>query len=524
MPPRRTVKQKTPRSNPTVSELPSLGSRTCSGIPIELYSYHDHPNNRSLVAVYHNDYRQVWIAEYDTDLYTHGRAKGTMANDITCFYGPHQHWGPTRKNWPEVIFQYKPDTERPSNRGTPGWLYTVEGWLVLDRRSAPVLAFNMPLTISSVCEDWLLEAIVRDCYHDNVGVQDIQARMPGMLDANGSEPIRTGTISMRMTRFRKIAGCISWTPKVGSESIENYLASILPEECKQANSTRGFRNLWPYERAEIDLQNTGQFPNKARPDNKDFTQRRQYEKIVKAWNKYMQLKKAHEEEYDTTVPVRQTLHDYLEAVGLSDYDEFDEASATKLALQPRRSLRSHPQTPQPQSCFRGTGSRPMARTTDLARFDSFSHEAPISQPGRSVIASAPHYNQTVHTPTVRTPQPHHSPSPSLTQATTPSISIYTPPSNHIPYSTMAWVPQNIYNDDAPGPGVAKPSADLSETLLDFDCFGSNQTFPRDNTNPGAEAPEQSTTNQPHDVPATSDIDFNWLESGFFSAEDFTGGD
>ena len=476
MPPHRTTRQKAPKHNSNVSELPSLGSRTCSGILIELFSYHDEPNNQSLVAVYHNDYRQVWITEYDADLYTYGRAKGPMANDITCFYGPHQNWGPTRENWPDIIFQYKADTEKPKNDGTPAWLYTDEGWLVLDYRSVPVLAFNMPLTISSVCEDWLLEAIMRDNYHDHIGVQDIQARMPGTLSANGSEPNRTGTISMRMTRFRKIAGCLSWAPKVGSESIENYLASILPEECKQANSTRGFRNLWPYERAEIELQNIGQFPNKARPGRKDFSEKGRYDKIVRAWNRYMQLKLAHEAEHSTTVPMRRTLQDYLKAVGLSDFDTLYEATATNTSLRSRRqstqpqapatnkslgSRRPSTQAPRVASGFRGTGAKSAIHTTGLATLSR---------------------------------------------------------SSHIPTSS-----QTIWNIMTPDPSSTSEQGDLS-TLLEVDIFGGNSTTPVPTTTHSTDTPGPITTNQLSDLPSSfleSDdrfsASFNMPSSSYFGS-------
>ena len=95
-------------------------------------------------------------------------------------------------------------------------------------------------------------------------------RMPGKI-VNGKEPNRVGTLSMRMKRFRWKAGCISWNPKVDSIALEAYMDMKLPETCKIAKSTKGFRSLYPHEIAEIHVINAGQCPNKARHGRKDFS-------------------------------------------------------------------------------------------------------------------------------------------------------------------------------------------------------------------------------------------------------------
>ena len=142
-------------------------------------------------------------------------------------------------------------------------LVTEEGWLVVDLYSKPVLDFpNCPLTLSSKLEGWLMEALLRKGYQYGMKISDIRARMPGV---KGEDTIKTSTLSMRMNRFRGIAGCISWTSKEGSETQRAYLDALLPQANLNANSTRSFRNLHLHEVVEMSLINCGRFPNKARP-------------------------------------------------------------------------------------------------------------------------------------------------------------------------------------------------------------------------------------------------------------------
>lgn len=164
----------------------------------------------------------------------------------------------------------------------PRRLITEEGWLVLDLNSKPVKSFRMPFALSSKLEPFLMEAIMRENYDMDIQVQDIRARMPGNL-VNGVDKLRTATLSMAMNRFRNQAALTSWTGKIGSENIKEYLDALLPPECLAANSTRDFRNLHPHEVEEMHLMNAGNFPNKARPENKDFSdanKKKQFDKVV----------------------------------------------------------------------------------------------------------------------------------------------------------------------------------------------------------------------------------------------------
>ncbi len=76
-------------------------------------------------------------------------------------------------------------------------------------------------------------------------------------------PPRPGTVSMRATRFRLKAGCISWEPKAGSENIADYILKLLPQSCIDANSTLTFRDLSREEQEDATKPNKGTQPNRA---------------------------------------------------------------------------------------------------------------------------------------------------------------------------------------------------------------------------------------------------------------------
>jgi len=269
-------------------ELPLIATTTIMNTPVELVTYYDKAERQNYLAIYHDDYRHVWIAQNPPSLYAHSRMQGERAkNDTTCYYEPHHNWGEQRGDWPDSLFQYEPPY-RPRLKKQPDWLYTSEGWLVLDSKRQPMRDYKMPLTLASICDDFVCEAIMRDNYHEHILVQDLLARMPGKT-VNGREPHRVGTVSMRMNRFRDGACCITWAPKVGSEAKKAYMDSILPEACKKANSTREFRSLHAHEIAKMEMINVGQFPNKARQGKKDFSEANRNAKYQEKRKKFLKL-------------------------------------------------------------------------------------------------------------------------------------------------------------------------------------------------------------------------------------------
>lgn len=266
---------------------------------VTLYRYHDRAVDRHVWAVYHQDYRHVWMRQWPSNHYVHPRKSGNMIEDGTCYYPPHHNWSEDRNHWPAVLFQYKPDISI-RGRNKPRNLITQEGWLVIDLNAKPVRDFHsIPFALSSKAEPFLLEAIMRENYDSDILVQDLRARMPGAL-VSGVDTIRTGTLSMAMSRFRRQAACISWSAKVGSDNIKEYLDALLPPNCLRANSTVGFRNLYLHEFHEVELMNAGLFPNKAKPYNKDFSDENKEKQFEKVAEKYRNKRKQFDGSSDFT--------------------------------------------------------------------------------------------------------------------------------------------------------------------------------------------------------------------------------
>ena len=131
------------------------------------------------------------------------------------------------------------------------------GLVVLDCFSNPVLDYdNIPSTCSSEIEGWLQEEIIR--MNPAITSKDFQARM--RTDNLTNE----NALSVRRGRFRDSAGCISWNGRHGSDTVKAYMDRILPQACKAANSTRGFRDLNPDDIKAMHSQNAGKFPERSR--------------------------------------------------------------------------------------------------------------------------------------------------------------------------------------------------------------------------------------------------------------------
>ena len=270
---------------------PTTMGTTIIGTQVPIQRYYDHKISTEVNAVFHQDYRHVWMTNLPSTFYAYPRQAGRGKDDGTCYYDRHYTWGSARDEWPDLCFQYLPDYRRRSSR-KPGQLFTPEGWLVIDLYRRPIYDFRMPLALSSKTESFLLEAMMRDNYDLGIQVQDIRARMPGDQRNDG---IRGATLSMQMSRWRTTAGCISWAPgRTGSDTIRYYLDALLPQACHEANSTRGFRDLYPFEVQEMSLLNVGNFPQKACTGNKDFSDKNKQKKFAEAVKKYEKLRMAHD--------------------------------------------------------------------------------------------------------------------------------------------------------------------------------------------------------------------------------------
>lgn len=212
----------------------------------------------------------------------HEPDSGTLPGDVTCFHKDYAHCGPDRPDWPRILYQYKPDDQRPC-KSKPGRLLSPEGYVVLNNKNEPLLDFpSIPLTIASGCKGWMLEAFSRT--NKWATMKQISSRM-----IRATNP-RDGNLSMRMTRFRRKAGAITWGPSGReSEAFEDYMDQKLPEECKIANSIEAFRDLYPHEIAEMELRNVGRRPTRARRAAKDSSDEKFRRKRAAALRTYERL-------------------------------------------------------------------------------------------------------------------------------------------------------------------------------------------------------------------------------------------
>ena len=121
----------------------------------------------------------------------------------------------------------------------------------------PVLDYpEIPLTLSSNTEGWLLEAICR--LNDSIILQDLRDRMP--LDRQPSD----NALSMKRSRYRWRSGSLSWNLREGREAIKGYLDKLIPEHLLKNNTTEGFRDLEEHEIAEMKAKNKGKYPERRR--------------------------------------------------------------------------------------------------------------------------------------------------------------------------------------------------------------------------------------------------------------------
>lgn len=190
------------------------------------------------------------------------RPQGKDVHDQTCYHPDQRAWGPERRDRPNILFQYerkaKPEEERNAQQN-PGFLRH-RGRIVLAPDPVPhrpVLNYpEIPLTLSSNTEGWLLEAICR--LNDYIILQDLRDRMP--LDKQTSD----NRLSMQRSRYRWRSGSLSWNLREGREAIKGYLDKLIPEHLLKNNTTKGFRDLEEHEIEEMKAKNKGKYPERRR--------------------------------------------------------------------------------------------------------------------------------------------------------------------------------------------------------------------------------------------------------------------
>lgn len=129
------------------------------------------------------------------------------------------------------------------------------GRIVLDGNNHPVMLYlELPLTLSSKMDPWLIEAILR--LNPKIGCHDLWARMP--RSTVPSQKV-ANTLSVRASRFRHKAGLTSWSKRRGTNNNNKWLMSKYPVHCVQANSVEQFRDLTSAELEQMKTANKGQF-------------------------------------------------------------------------------------------------------------------------------------------------------------------------------------------------------------------------------------------------------------------------
>ena len=120
---------------------------------------------------------------------------------------------------------------------------------------------TIPVTLASSAPGWLLLACCRS--NINIAIQDLRGRMINDMGTKSKEdPMGHNRLSMRITRFRKISGCLVWSKAPKDNALRDYLDEILPRRCIRTNSTKEFRSLFPHETLALELHTAGRFTNR----------------------------------------------------------------------------------------------------------------------------------------------------------------------------------------------------------------------------------------------------------------------
>lgn len=125
-----------------------------------------------------------------------------------------------------------------------------------------------PLTLKTAADfdvdtrpGFALEAMSR--LNKSIRMQDFRDRMQGH-----SRP-SANSLSMRRTRYRESSGSLAWMPREGGKELKDYLDTLIPKELRDANTTRGFRDLNKVEVEKMKEANAGRFPGRKGKGKRD---------------------------------------------------------------------------------------------------------------------------------------------------------------------------------------------------------------------------------------------------------------
>ena len=220
-------------------------------------------------AVFHGTIRSKLIAQMQAlGSYDHERSHGEHKDDVTSYHPDQKTWGPDRKlHWPfmkdKLLFRLDcNDYPRPNYAVT---LWYDEGRVVLDGDNHAIKPYrNIPLTLSSVPDMYMLENIIRE--DTRITNLDFRARMPPIVyNARGTKGTPLGTlsmISMRFRRFRHANACPPWNSQPHQTLLRDYVWNKLSEAGRRNNSTEELDGLTSLEQEEVRWIGKGKYPAK----------------------------------------------------------------------------------------------------------------------------------------------------------------------------------------------------------------------------------------------------------------------
>ncbi|CAD6583495.1 MAG: hypothetical protein ASARMPRED_001342 [Alectoria sarmentosa] len=223
--------------------------------------YREPLTNIEVPAVRLDDIRPRLVQEASNKMsYRFPKRRGYENTNVTAFVKKDYNYGPKRENRPDRLLQI-------ASNDTKGELpdgYVMDGGrIVLDAFDHGLRNFGnqLPLYVSSELQGHDIEDYLRRNWQ--ISIYDLVARAPngyykGKLKTDRKNtkkgkrakewhegPPRVGTFSMRATRFRLRAGCLSWEKMDGTAAKNQRILDVIPAQYKDpaVNSTKGWRDL-----------------------------------------------------------------------------------------------------------------------------------------------------------------------------------------------------------------------------------------------------------------------------------------
>ncbi|KAL9125141.1 MAG: hypothetical protein Q9217_005608 [Psora testacea] len=253
--------------NPGADEKPQgevRGIRT-------LLEWHDIHSNEWVPAVYHSTIRRQLLDRASNNgqhSYTQPRRRGLGVDDETAFHNEQKNWGGDRLHWGRIrddvlnIFEGNGYVGLDAAQVPQDWY---EGdRIVLDHDNHPLRVFrDLPLTLSTEVEGWLLEAYCR--LDSRIERKDIRARMPRQRVYSDGRIVNLfglSAIGNKRSRFRDCQNLASWEERSGTAAKKENLKKKMPPEAVAANTTKDCQALTHAQQKGASAKSKGVHPQK----------------------------------------------------------------------------------------------------------------------------------------------------------------------------------------------------------------------------------------------------------------------